>query len=320
MFLKDFFLKNFSIKLISVGLALLLWSFVVGQEKAEVSLSVPVAIVNIPDKMVIANDFPANVSVRVFGPKMMLGRLASQTPSKVIDLKNAKTGNVKIEITKDDISLPTGVSISRIQPSVIDIVLEPLVNTKVPVIARTEGEVNDDYRLGEISVQPSEITVNGPETVINKVRELYTRVLNIKGAVSTIIKKVKVDIGDDAIRVEGNDQVEVTVSVVPAKGMERFSNVAVETEPYVDDAQIKPATISVTAAGDKPRLHSIKSDQIKVLVKVAGLKKGKHKLNPEVIMPHGLKLIQIVPQHVFVKLKKSLPEPQHSDNSTKVEQ
>ena len=307
MFLKDLFFKDIIVKLISLALAILLWSFVVGQEKAEVSLSVPVTIVNIPANMVIANDFPANVNLRVSGPKMMLARLSASAPTKVIDLKNADAGAIKIDIRADDFSLPGGVSINRIQPSAIELVLEPLITRKVPVNARMEGEVNADYKLGDVTLTPPYIAISGPASSIKKVQKLSTRPVNINNATATVIQRVKVDIPYESIHSVDVDQVEVRVNVAPAKGMEKYDKVKIIVEPPSADVSVKPDKISITAAGEKPRLHHIHPDDIKAVVNISGMKKGKHKVAPEITLPFGLKFIQAYPDKVLLTVKKDQP-------------
>jgi YbbR domain-containing protein len=314
MFLKDLLFKNFSIKLVSLVLAVILWSFVVGQEKAEVSLSVPVAIVNIPDQLVISNDFPANVNVRVFGPKMMLARLAASVPSKVIDLKNAREGVTRIEITADDFALPGGVSITRIQPSEIDIVLEHLARRKVPVRARIEGSVNSDYKIDVVHVVPPEIEISGPASSVKEIKELFTRPVNIGNATSSISKDVKVDLPYDFIRSATTDQVKVTVDILPALGMKRFKGVAVVVMPPGADVSLKQKKISVTLAGEKPHLHSMTSGDINAFIDVTGLSKGTHRLVPRIIAPDNMKVIQVSPEKIIVRVKKKVEA--QSDNST----
>jgi YbbR domain-containing protein len=71
---------------------------------------------------------------------------------------------------------------------------------------------------------------------------------------------------------------------------------------------ISPGKISITAAGEKPRLHHIHTGEIKAVAHIAGLGKGKHRLKPEIILPFGLKLIQSYPEHVTVKLDRDLPD------------
>ncbi|RPI50266.1 MAG: YbbR-like domain-containing protein, partial [Deltaproteobacteria bacterium] len=76
--------KDWVIKVLSLGFALLLWFFVVGQEKAEVSVSIPLELVNIPAGLVIANDIPSNIDVKVYGPRSMIRAMTTKGILKVI--------------------------------------------------------------------------------------------------------------------------------------------------------------------------------------------------------------------------------------------
>ncbi len=89
MRLQGLFLNNWVLKLLSLGFAVFLWFFVVGEEKAEVTITMPTEIVNLPKNLVVANDIPDMIYVRVLGPRSVIRDMVLQRLPKIIDLKNA---------------------------------------------------------------------------------------------------------------------------------------------------------------------------------------------------------------------------------------
>ena len=62
--------RHKALKLLSLLLALALWFAVSGEERTETSLHMALEFVNLPAKMVITSEVPAELQVRVIGPAL----------------------------------------------------------------------------------------------------------------------------------------------------------------------------------------------------------------------------------------------------------
>ena len=65
-------LNNWGLKLLSLGFAVLLWMYVVGENRSEVSLSLPLELTRVPANMVIVSRVPEAIRVRLNGPRSLL--------------------------------------------------------------------------------------------------------------------------------------------------------------------------------------------------------------------------------------------------------
>jgi hypothetical protein len=66
------FLENLGLKLLSVVLALSLWAVVLGDQKVEIAMAVPLEIKDLPRDLVLVNELPETLEVRVRGPKTLV--------------------------------------------------------------------------------------------------------------------------------------------------------------------------------------------------------------------------------------------------------
>ena len=73
--LKDFFLKNFHLKLISVLLALLLWITINGEPKSEISFKVPLEYRNPPKGIEVMDDTVNAIDIRLSASTSLVKRL-----------------------------------------------------------------------------------------------------------------------------------------------------------------------------------------------------------------------------------------------------
>jgi YbbR domain-containing protein len=67
--------ENWVLKLLSLAFALVLWFFVMGEQRLERSYSVPLELENMPAGMMVANDIPSYVELRISGPRTLLMNL-----------------------------------------------------------------------------------------------------------------------------------------------------------------------------------------------------------------------------------------------------
>ena len=84
--------RHKGLKLLSLLLALALWFAVSGEERTEISLHMAVEFVNLPAHMVITGEVPAELQVRVIGPRSVVNQLSQSRLTQTIDLSAIKAG------------------------------------------------------------------------------------------------------------------------------------------------------------------------------------------------------------------------------------
>jgi len=106
--LLDRLTNNWSLKLLALAIALALWVFVVGQEKSEISVRVPVEVTNVPPDTLVVDDVVGEVDVRLHGPRTLIRRVAAERLSKAVDLTGLKVGVHVFQVEAEDLRLPPG--------------------------------------------------------------------------------------------------------------------------------------------------------------------------------------------------------------------
>jgi len=300
--------KDWVVKSLSLGFALLLWYFVVGQEKTEVSVSLPLELVNIPADLVIANDIPSNIDVKVYGPRSMIRAMATKGVFRVIDLKDATPGKITVHLSPDSLSLPGAIRALRIQPSNVEIVLEPLVLSDFPVKPVLKGVVAKYHKVLNTEVYPPRVVISGPESVIKAMKDVRTFPVDLDGAMDNITREVGLDLQGLHVSSEKKGTYKVTVYIVPAQGTRRIIHIPVQIETTKSDILWWPRIVSVTLRGPILDLREIKATDIYVGISVNGLEPGIHSIEPECIVPGGFTLMKITPQNIKVNIPgKKIP-------------
>jgi YbbR domain-containing protein len=119
---KNAFTDNFSYKVVSLFIALILWMTILGRRDFTITRNIEVEFI-VSDGHLISNQSANQVKVKVSGPRTALRRFIDSGSSQVIsvDLGQRSEGNYEIEIPTSKLDVPFGVKIQSVQPKVIQL-------------------------------------------------------------------------------------------------------------------------------------------------------------------------------------------------------
>lgn len=205
-------MKNPTFKILAVLLAIIMWYFVVGEERAEVGLSVPLELINIPRDLIVVNNVAHGIDIRVNGPRSLVRSLAVEKLSKRLDLSNTQAGTVSFPITSEGIPLPRGVKITRINPTQVMVVLQKLMTKKIIVKPRIVGKPASGYVVESIQLNNPQVEIAGPEEVVKNLDSLYTKPIEIQGLKSDLKQRTYLDFRNHQIYLVKEVPLEVQVT------------------------------------------------------------------------------------------------------------
>ena len=111
--------RHIGMKLLSLGLALLLWMAVAGEQTVERVLRVPLELQQFPPSLELVGDFTTAVDVRVRGSAGALSRVTAGDIVAVLDLRGAEPGPRLFRLTPDDVRAPFGVEVVQVNPRTV---------------------------------------------------------------------------------------------------------------------------------------------------------------------------------------------------------
>lgn len=173
--------ENWTLKLISLALALMLWMFIMGERRLEVGFTVPLELQNIPKHLMIANEVPSLVDVRISGPRALLMKVSPNDISISVDLSDLQPGLTTFKRLEERLNLPSGLRVTRLSPSFIDIKLERIKEKKVPVKITLTGEPMAGYQVGSVKAMPDRVVIAGAESELKNVTEVTTDPIDLTG-------------------------------------------------------------------------------------------------------------------------------------------
>lgn len=173
--MKKAFSSDTAFKIYSVLIAILLWVFVVynqNPESTKVISGISVSYTNAAELeksnlVILKDEQEPSVDVSVKGRRLSIGKLDASNVSAYAAIPEIRVGEYEAAI---DVRLPINdVSIVDKKPYTVKIVVENLKKISVPVEIKYTGNPKDASSSVQASVSPQEISLWGPESVINNV-------------------------------------------------------------------------------------------------------------------------------------------------------
>ncbi len=273
--------RQFGLKVLSLGLAVLLWVVVAGEQTVERGLRIPLELQQFPPGLELASDLPTAVDVRLRGTSSDLGRVGPGDVVAVLDLHNARAGRRLFHLTSEQVRVPSGVSVVQISPSTVAVSFESAASREVPVVADVEGRPAAGYIIGKTAVTPSSIEITGPESAVKTATEAITEPVSVAGARQTVVESVNIGVVDPAVRVKTPKPASVSVQILPAPIERMFRQRPVHLRNLSPSlsAQAAPTAVDVGVRGSRDALARTQPDDVTAFVDVAGLGAGQYMLS-----------------------------------------
>jgi len=216
---KRFFFRNLPAKLLALAIALVVWFALSGQRReriSERSYRIPLSLVNIPARTMVASPLPDAVDVRVRGAFTALRQLEPEKLEAVIDLLNARPGERVYRLAPEDINVPPEVEIIALSPPEISVVLDRIGERFLPIVPALSGEPAAGSQIVDATVDPRIARVVGPATALAKMTGVGTDPVSLAGRAATFSTATTVAPNVPGVRVREGQVVNVTVKIGPA--------------------------------------------------------------------------------------------------------
>jgi YbbR domain-containing protein len=268
------------LKLLSLGVALMLWMIVSGEEMVERGVRVPLELQQFPGELELRDDAPSTVDVRLRGASGALSRVSPGDIVAVIDLRGVRPGRRLFHLTPDHVRSPFGVEVVQVTPSTVAMVFEASASRQVPVAPAIEGRPAPGYVIGKVSSDPETVEVVGPESAVKRVSEAMTEPVSVAGARDPIHENVTVGFLDPALRLKAPRAASVVVDVVPAplERLMRSRPLHLRNLAPALSAEAVPSAVDVNLRGSREALGRVDPDDIAAYVDLAGLGAGQYTL------------------------------------------
>ena len=186
------------------------FSFAKGMETLT-SLEIPLEYQNRDPRMQILSTSVNTVRLYLSGSSALIGSLRSDQVKAKLELGKAVNGMNTFLLSRENITLPPGLRLNRIDPAEIKVDLDMPLVKELPVQIDWVGSLPEGYVLENASVIPGKVAVAGVQRFMNNISTIYTEKVQLDEIRSSGQKTVSLAIEPSAIRLADGfkDEVEI---------------------------------------------------------------------------------------------------------------
>ena len=219
---------------------------------------IPLEVVEDGNVMLLG-DCPASVSVIIRADSEVINTIVNTDLRACVNLNNLdESGSytVPVEFTLSDKLLVYDPLEVRVKPENITLSVGKKVAKYVPVVPSIAGKVAEGYEITEVTVNPSNVAVIGPESVIEKITEIQTDALIVSNAEKNFSDEVNYLEVNKLIQVENKGPYKATVTVEPMPLLVDYTGLHIVVKNLAENLEVveEIPDIDITLGGTVPIL------------------------------------------------------------------
>lgn len=179
--------------LTAFALAVIVWVSAVNEADPtqEITLTEPVSIsvIGLSPDLLMINQIPEQVSVTVRAPQSVLNQLTQETGliKVTLDLAGLQAGTHSVKLQTDTDLNP--IDVTRISPETIEVNLETLTNTTLPIQVTITGTIPVGYQAEDAILNTENVNITGAKSLVSSVSQIIAPI-DVSNAIENISRSV----------------------------------------------------------------------------------------------------------------------------------
>jgi YbbR domain-containing protein len=142
---------------------------------------VPIEFRNLPKSFELMSVSDDRAEVQVAGSRRLILQLKPEEISLWLNLANTRSGKNSYALTRNNISVPPGFNVIKINPHEITVVMEERETRIVEVIPQWEGTLPENKKLVSFRLTPDRVAVFGAPSVLKAITTIKTEPIDLSG-------------------------------------------------------------------------------------------------------------------------------------------
>lgn len=263
-----FLTENWQLKLLALALAVLLWVVVSAEQVTSQWIPVPLQVdENDPDFELLSSPGREEVNVRFTGSGRDLMELAIRKPPLVLSIDRVQDIAQEFRLEPGMVQVPNQLTVNaqEVQSPLIRLEFRRLSSRTMPVRARVDNEVADDWALVDsLRVVPAEVQIRGPAERVELVQEVSTVPFSLPATDSSFSTVIAIDTSNLAGIGLSIGQVRV-MGRVDRVVQRRLVDVPISVGPGV---VVRPNVVDVVLSGPRSIVETIQPSAFRVVISI----------------------------------------------------
>lgn len=203
---------NWGLRLLALTIAVALWLAIsVDEREARGQRAVTASVTyNTPEDLVLLEPIQ-QLQVVLSGPQSQISTLDPRQVSVRVDLVEMRPGTHTLSLGSDAVSLPPNLRVESISPNQVRVEIDRRESKQLRVEPTFTGEPAAGAMLGQVTVTPAEVVVEGPASRLAGVDHVETVPIDLDGHALSFEESVPVSSPDPLVQVVQPTRVRVRI-------------------------------------------------------------------------------------------------------------
>ena len=292
-------LEDWSLKLFSLGTALVLFLFVSWENATPIDVRFNLEY-RVGDDIMVVGDPLNQLRATLKGPGTAFRSFEpADLAPVVVDLSRAGPGTVRHSIDLNTLSAPAGMQVLAVQPAELHLVLDRRVERQVPVHPDIPETPAFGYEILDVRIVPLRARVVGPAAMMQGLDFIATRPIDVSGREEDLSLEVDLRPPPPPMRLV-DKRVNVFVEVGEEFVQRTLQNIPVQVEGTSRSVAVQPTTVALTVRGPRRIVEALDRAKLEAVVDLStvGETTGplEHVLHVRPELPERTQLVAPVPK------------------------
>jgi len=186
------------------------FSFSRGQETLT-TMEVPIEYMNRDPNMELIGSSLNSINLDLSGGGTLIKSIRPEQVKVRIDLSKAVVGLNEYTLTSENISLPPGIILRKVDPSVVDVILDVPIVKELPLQVDWTGKLPPGLLLTDVTLKPDRIKVMGGRKILELLSTIYTEKVALDTLKESGSMTVKIALTPASLRVAEDSKDRLTL-------------------------------------------------------------------------------------------------------------
>ena len=186
------------------------FSFSRGQETLT-TMEAPIEYMNRDPNMELIGSSLNSINLDLSGAGTLIKSIRPEQVKVRIDLSKAVVGLNKFTLTSENISLPPGIILRSVEPSVVDVTLDVPIVKELPLQVDWTGKLPPGLILADVNLKPERIKVMGGRKILEQLSTIYTEKVALDTLLASGSMTVKIALTPASLRVAEDSKDRLTI-------------------------------------------------------------------------------------------------------------
>ncbi len=182
-----------------------------------ITLEIPIEYMKRDPGMEILETSVNTVNLHLGGSGALIKSIRPEQVQVKLDLSKAVVGPNSFTITQENITLPPGVFLKKVQPPVIEATLDIPVKKKLPLQVDWVGKLPAHLILTDVKIDPENVRVIGGKLILDEISSIYTKKIPLDNIIKSGTTTVNLALNPASLKIAPGSKDKITVKYIVKK-------------------------------------------------------------------------------------------------------